>query len=176
MDHRCGVADGDKRRELPRRCSRFEATCIASTRAAECQRCFHRQCTVGLLVRGLIVMVVAMSVVAVVPLLVMSIGVTMPVTVIMVFPGPRAFTVMPSMRSVLVVRTGPICAGVGRLYIVTGNPAIVLTLRRPESAYPDERRFRRWRGCLITNRRRCYPDINGNLRPCWRRESCCNNS
>jgi len=118
-----------------------------------------------------------MTVVAVpVLLLVMSIGVTMPMAVIMILSAPRAFTIVPATRSMLVMWTGPICAWIGRPYVVTGDPAIVLTLRRPETAYPDERRFWRWWRRLITNRRRGYPDVDGDLRRGWRHESCCNNS
>jgi hypothetical protein len=86
----------------------------------------------GDLLMVLIVVVVAMTVVAILPLLVMSIGVTM--AVIMILPAPGAFTIMPPTRSMLVMRTGPICARIGWSYIVTGDPAIVLTLGRPETA------------------------------------------
>jgi hypothetical protein len=106
----------------------------------------------------------------------MSIGVAVPMPVIMIFPGPGAFPIMPPAIFMHVMRTGPICAGVGRPRIVTGSPAIVLALGRPETTYPDQGRFRRrWRH-LDADGRRCYPYVDGDLRPGWRRESCCNNS
>jgi hypothetical protein len=121
-------------------------------------------------------MVVTMTMV-VVPVLVFVVSIGVAVTVTMIFPAPRTLTVMPPVRPVLVVRTGPICAGIGRLRVVSGNPTIVLAMGLPEAAYPDESGFRRGRRWgLITNRRRCYADIDGDLRPGWRRESCCNNS
>ena len=125
----------------------------------------------------LIVMMMAVTMVVVpVLVLVMSVGVAMPMPVIMVFPAPGAFPIMPSASFMHVVRTGPICAGIGRPRIVTGDPAIVLALGRPETTYPDHGRFRwRWR-CLDADGRRCYPDVDGDLRPGRRRESCCNNS
>lgn len=124
----------------------------------------------------LIVVVMAMTVIAFVPIFVMPIGVTTPMTVTMIFLAPGAFAIVPSMRAMLIMRTGPICAGIGRAHIVAGDPAIMLALRRPEATYPDERRFRRWWRHLITNRWGCYPDVDGDLRQRWCRESCCNNS
>jgi hypothetical protein len=122
-------------------------------------------------------MMMAMTVIVVVMVLVMSVGVTMSMIVIMIFPAPIPFPVMPPVRSVLVVRAGPICAGIGGSLIMPRDPAIVLALRLPEAAYPDECGFgRRRRRSLITDGRRSYPDIDGDLRPGWRRESCCNNS
>ena len=123
-----------------------------------------------------VVVILVMSVVVVV-ILVVSIGVAMPMPVVMVFPAPGAFPIMPSASFMHVVRTGPICAGIGRPRIVTGDPAIVLALGRPETTYPDQGRFRRrrWRR-LDADGRRCYPDVDGDLRPGRRRESCCNNS
>ena len=125
----------------------------------------------------LIVMVVTMTMVIVPALvLVVSIGVAMAMTVIMVFPAPGAFLIMPSASFMHVMRTGPICAGIGRPRIVTGDPAIVLALGRPETTYPDHGRFRWRRRRLDADGRRCYPDVDGDLRPGRRRESCCNNS
>jgi hypothetical protein len=88
-----------------------------------------------------------MPMVAVVAILVMSVSVTVAMAVIMVFPAPGAFAIVPPVGSMFVARAGPICAGVGRPYVVTGDPAIVLALGRPETAHPDESRSRRrWRG------------------------------
>jgi hypothetical protein len=120
-------------------------------------------------------MMMAMTMVVVVMILVVSVGVAM--TVIMIFPAPITFAVMPSMRSMLVVRASPICARIGRPLIVSRDPAIMLALWFPETAYPDQGRFRRRRRRgLITNGRRSYPNVDGDLRPGRRRESCCNNS
>ncbi len=88
----------------------------------------------------LIVMMMAVTMVAVpVLVLVVSIGVAIPV--IMVFPPPGAFPIVPSASLMHVVRTGPICAGIGRPRVVTGDPAIVLALGRPETTYPDQGRL-----------------------------------
>jgi hypothetical protein len=121
-------------------------------------------------------MMMPMIVVAVVAVLVMSVSVTVAMAVIMVFPAPGALPVVPPVGSMFVAGAGPICTGVGRPYVVTGDPAIVLALGRPETAHPDESRSRRrWRGLDAYGRRR-NSDIYGNLRPGGRCESCCENS
>jgi hypothetical protein len=117
-----------------------------------------------------------MPMVAVVTVLVMPVSVTVAMAVIMVFPAPGAFAIVPPARSVFVARAGPICTGVGRPYVVTGDPAIVLALGRPETAHPDESRSRRWWRGLYAHGRRRDTDIDGNLRPGGRREGYCNYS
>src|SRR6201987_734399 len=119
---------------------------------------------------------VAMTVLVLVPVLVLVVPVGVATPVIMVFPAPGALPIMPSASFMHVMRTGPICAGIGRPRIVASDPAIVLALGRPETTYPDQGRFWRRRRGFDADGRRCNPNVDGDLRPCGRRESCCNSS
>jgi hypothetical protein len=90
--------------------------------------------------------------------------VCMPVAVIMVLAVPVPFIVVPAVRVPVVVGMTPVSAGKGRLVVVAGNPAIMMSLRQPEAAYPYHRGSRRWwRRRFIGNRRWRYPDGDRNL-------------
>jgi hypothetical protein len=96
---------------------------------------------------------------------------SMAVIVIVIFMPPVTFVVSPSFPIVVVVWVGPGCARIGRLFVASGHPTIVVTLRRPEASYPDHADGRRWRrGRFIRYRRRRNPDIYRNLGRCGSRE------
>jgi hypothetical protein len=88
--------------------------------------------------------------------------------------SPVAFAIVPAARALFVMRGIPGGALVRWPHIVTGDPAIVILLWRPETCNPDKRGFRRrWRH-LNANRRRRNPNVDRDLRPGRRREHCCN--
>jgi hypothetical protein len=94
----------------------------------------------------------------------MFVPVGMPVAVVMVLAVPVPFIVAPAIRVPVVVGMTPVSAGIGRLFIAASNPAIMMSLRHPETAYPYHRGRRRWwRRRFIGNRRWRYPDGDGNL-------------
>jgi hypothetical protein len=99
-------------------------------------------------------------------LVVVSVAMFMSVrmTVFVVLVVPVAFVVVPAIRVPVVVGMTPVRAGIGWSFIAAGNPAIMMSLRHPEAAYPYHRGFRwRWRRRFIANRRWRYPDGDGNL-------------
>ena len=108
---------------------------------------------------------------------VVSIVIDFPVSVsvsVAVPMSPVAFAIMPAARALFVMRGIPGGALVGWPHVVTGDPAIVISLWRPESRNPDKRGFRRrWRH-LNADWRRCNTNIDRDLRPSRRREHCCN--
>ena len=84
--------------------------------------------------------------------------------VIVIFMAPVTFVVSPSFPIVVVMWMGPRCARVGRLLVASGDPTIVVTLRRPEASHPDHADDGRWRRRrLIRYRWRRNPDIYGDL-------------
>jgi hypothetical protein len=88
----------------------------------------------------------------------------MPVAVIMVLAVPVPFIVAPAIRVPVVVGMTPVSAGIGRLFVAASNPAIMMSLRHPEAAYPYHRGRRRWWWRrFIGNSRWRYPDGDGNL-------------
>jgi hypothetical protein len=127
----------------------------------------------------LVTMVVAISVIVITFPLLMSIGVAMAVIVLprMVmsigvavtvrWPAPIAFSIAPALWAVFIVRDDPARFRIRRLPVVTSNPTVVVPLRHPESGHPHKGGFRWRRGCLDANRRRCYADIDRDLRRCW---------
>jgi hypothetical protein len=91
--------------------------------------------------------------------------------VIMIFMAPMPFVVSPPFSIVVVVWMRPGCTRVGRSIVVSGDPTIVVSLRRPESAHPDHADDRRWRRRrLIRYRWWCNPDIDRNLSRCGHRK------
>src|ERR1700724_3619718 len=62
--------------------------------------------------------------------------VRMPMAVFMVLAVPVPFIVAPAIRVPVVVGMTPVSAGIGRLFVAAGNPAIMMPLRHPEAAYP----------------------------------------
>ena len=94
--------------------------------------------------------------------LIMPVCVT--VAVIMVPTVPVPFIVSPAIRVPVVVGMTPVSAGIGGLFVATGNPAIMMSLGYPETTYPHHLGHRRWwRRRFIPNRRWRYPDGDGNL-------------
>ena len=95
----------------------------------------------------------------------------MSMAVIVIFMPPVTFVVSPSFPIVVVVWVGPGCARIGRLFVASGHPTIVVTLRCPEAAHPDHADGRRWRWRrFIRYRWRRNPDIYRNLSRCGNRE------
>src|ERR1700722_9693333 len=94
----------------------------------------------------------------------MFMPVCMPVAVIMVLVVPVPFVIMPAIVVPVVVGMTPVSAGIGRLVVVAGNPAIMMTLGCPETTDPYHRGLgrRRWRR-FIRNRRWRNPNGDGNL-------------
>jgi hypothetical protein len=128
-----------------------------------------------------LIIVVAMTVTVVTIVIVFatvaSIMISFPVSVpvgVAVAMSPVAFAIMPAASALFVMRGIPGGALVGWPHVVTGDPAIVISLWRPESRNPDKRGFRRrWRH-LNADRRRCNPNVDRDLRPGRRREHYCN--
>ena len=72
---------------------------------------------------------------------VVSIVIDLPVSVsvsVAVPMSPVAFAIMPAARALFVMRGIPGGALVGWPHVVTGDPAIVISLWRPESRNPDK--------------------------------------
>lgn len=130
---------------------------------------------------GSLIVVVAVAVTVVMIVIafssVVSIVIVFPVSMsvsVAVPMSPVAFAIMPAARALFVMRGIPGGALVGWPHVVTGDPAIVISLWRPESRNPDKRGFRRrWRH-LNADRRRCNTNVDRDLRPGRRREHCCN--
>src|ERR1700751_6037268 len=92
----------------------------------------------------------------------MFMPVRMAVFVVLVVPVP--FVVVPAIRVPVVVGMTPVRAGIWRAVVVTGNPAIMMSLRHPEAGYPYHRGlWRWWRRRFIGYRRGRYPNGDGNL-------------
>ena len=78
---------------------------------------------------------------------------TMPVSMLVIVMVPVAFVVAPALLIVVVVGMGPVSAGIGRVVVMSGNPTIVVSLRRPEAPHPDHPYGGWWRrGRLIRYR------------------------
>ncbi len=90
---------------------------------------------------------------------------SMAVFVIFVIPVP--LVVAPTFSIMVIVWMRPICAPVGWLFVASGNPTIVMSLRGPKAAYPDHPHGRRrWGWRFIRYRRRGNSDKHGNLSRC----------
>jgi hypothetical protein len=88
----------------------------------------------------------------------------MPVAMFMVLAVPVPFIVTPAIGVPVIVGMTPVGPRERRLFVAAGNPAIMMSLRHPEAAYPYHRGLRRWwRWRFIGNRRWRYPDGDGNL-------------
>ena len=110
-----------------------------------------------------LVVTMAMAVIIVAPVMAM--------VVIMVVMAPMSFVVSPPFPVVVIMWMRPGCTRVRRLLVASGDPTIVVTLRRPEASYPDHADDGRWRWRrLIRYRWRRNPDINRNLSRCGHRK------
>lgn len=110
-----------------------------------------------------------MTVAAIVVAPVVPVGLSM--AVIVIFMAPVPFVEAPTFRVVVVMWMRPGCAWVGWLLVASGNPTIVVSLRRPEAAHPDHPDCGGWRrGRLIGYRRWGNSHIHGNLSRCGRRK------
>jgi hypothetical protein len=84
-----------------------------------------------------------------------------------IFAVPVPFVVTPAIRVSVVVRVAPISSRIGRFFVPAGNPAIMMSLRRPEAANPyHHRRGRWWWRRFIGNRRRTNCNGDRNLTRC----------
>jgi hypothetical protein len=102
-----------------------------------------------------------MPVVIVMPVVVMVVMV-----IAMVFAVPVAFMYLPALLVVVVVRTAPVCAGVGRLLPTAGDPDVAVATRPPIAINPGVAFFRHRRSYLITDWRRWGADIDLDLAEC----------
>jgi hypothetical protein len=88
----------------------------------------------------------------------------MPVSVFVIFVVPVSFVVVPAIGVAVVVWMAPVSSGIGWLLVAAGNPAIVMSLGRPETGNPNHlRRGRRWRRRFIANGRGSNSNGEGNL-------------
>jgi hypothetical protein len=91
----------------------------------------------------------------------------MPVTMFVIFAVPVPLVVTPAIRVSVVVRVAPISSWIGRFFVAAGNPAIMMSLRRPEAADPYHHgRGRWWWRRFIGNRRRTNCNGDRNLTRC----------
>jgi hypothetical protein len=71
--------------------------------------------------------------------------VAMAVIVIVIFMAPVPFIVFPPFPIVVVMWMRPGCTLVRGTLVASGDPTIVVTLRRPEASHPDHPDDGRWR-------------------------------
>jgi hypothetical protein len=91
-----------------------------------------------------------------------SVGVAMSVLVVLVVP--MALVKLPALGIPVIVGVGPVGARVGWTIIVTGDPAIVISLGSPVSFKPDELGCGRWRWWwFVAERWGCNSDVDGDL-------------
>jgi hypothetical protein len=91
----------------------------------------------------------------------------MPVTMFVIFAVPVPFVVTPPIRVSVVVRMAPISPRIGRFFVAAGDPAIMMSLRRPEAANPYHHGCGRWWWRrFIGNRRRTNCNGDRNLTRC----------
>jgi hypothetical protein len=88
----------------------------------------------------------------------------MSMAMFVIFAIPVALVVAPTFSIMVIVWMRPICAPVGWLFVASGNPTIVMSLRSPKAAYPDHPHGRRrWGWRFKRYRRGGDSDIHGNL-------------
>ena len=82
---------------------------------------------------------------------IMPIG--MPMAVLVIFAVPVALVIMPAVGVTVVVRVAPVSSWIGWLFITSGNPAVMMSLRCPETRDPHHL-WRWWRGVAAVHRER----------------------
>ena len=117
----------------------------------------------------LVVAVAVAMAVALITVSIMPIG--MPVSVFVIFAVPVPFVVAPAIGVAVVVWVAPVSSRIGWLFVAAGDPAVVLSLGRPEAAHPYHLGHgwrRRW--WFIGNGRRADSNGDGNLTGCRKDE------
>src|SRR6185437_11419361 len=100
----------------------------------------------------------------------------MPIGMAVAMLDPIAFVIALAVPVMDVLRSSPVCTGIRRMLVVTGNPVIAWARRRPEASNPQHLR-RGWRERhLHADRRRCDSDNDRDLRPSRRSQSYSNRS